>query len=163
MCVLDYLFIKKFLSETKNIIITTHKTPDGDALGSSLGLFHALKNKHNVSVIVPNEYPHCLKWLPGNSDIIIYEGNELEADKLLDQSDLIFCLDFNKISRVATMMNVLKSNKSYKIMIDHHQDPDDFCNQVLSNSSIASTAELIHDFLFNLDLKLTNRYIFCQF
>ena len=158
---IDYSFVKNFLSEKKNIVITTHKTPDGDALGSSLALFHILNNNHHVNVIVPNEYPHYLKWLPGNCDVIVYEGDELHANDLIQQADLIFCLDFNKIYRVDTMVDVLKNSKACKIMIDHHQDPDDFCDQVLSNSSIASTAELLYDFLLNLDLKLTKDIATC--
>ena len=77
---IDYPFVKKKLSEKKNIVITTHKTPDGDALGSSLALFHALTQNHNVNIIVPNEYPACLKWLPGNDRVIVYEGNEVKSN-----------------------------------------------------------------------------------
>ena len=69
---MDYLFINKFLSKRKNIVITTHKTPDGDALGSSLALFHCFNDDHNVKVIVPNDYPRYLKWLPSNNQILIY-------------------------------------------------------------------------------------------
>ena len=73
---IDYDFVKIFFSKKKNIIITTHKTPDGDALGSSLALFHAFNILHDVHVIVPNEYPRNLSWLPGNGQVIIYEGSE---------------------------------------------------------------------------------------
>ena len=159
----DYPLIKKKLSQRRNIIITTHKSPDGDALGSSLALFHALSSFHDVSVIVPNDYPHYLKWLPGNNNVFIYEGNEQESDKLINQSDIIFCLDFNKIYRVDTMEVVLQKNQSYKIMIDHHQDPDDFCDQVLSNSNIASTAELIHDFLKEIDCRFNQEIATCLY
>ena len=89
---IDYSFVKNFLSEKKNIVITTHKTPDGDALGSSLALFHILNNNHHVNVIVPNEYPHFLKWLPDNNSVIIYEGNEVDSDLIINAADLIFCL-----------------------------------------------------------------------
>ena len=95
MFTIDYPFVQNFLAEKKNIIITTHKTPDGDALGSSLALFHALNKDHNVNVIVPNEYPHYLKWLPGNDIVIVYEGSEVQANELIGQADLLFCLDFN--------------------------------------------------------------------
>tara|TARA_B100000674_G_C37865812_1_gene927054 strand:- start:325 stop:1305 length:981 start_codon:yes stop_codon:yes gene_type:complete len=159
----DYPLIKKKLSERKSIIITTHKSPDGDALGSSLALFHALSSFHDVSVIVPNEYPHYLKWLPGNNNVLIYEGSEQESDQLIAQSDIIFCLDFNKIYRVDAMELVLKKNQSYKIMIDHHQDPDDFCDQVLSNSNIASTAELIYDFLKAIDYNFNQEIATCLY
>ena len=82
----DYPFIQNFLSKKRNIIITTHKTPDGDALGSSLALLHVLKTNHNVNIIVPNDYPHYLKWMPGNDDVLIYEENEEQSDSLINQS-----------------------------------------------------------------------------
>jgi phosphoesterase RecJ-like protein len=151
---MDYNFIKTLLSTQKKIVITTHKTPDGDALGSSLAMFHALKDIHKVSVIVPNEYPYYLKWMPSNEDVVIYEGNEVICNNIISNADIIFCLDFNKAYRVESMSNILVNNSAYKIMIDHHEDPDDFCDQILSNSSISSTAELVYEFLSNLDFKL---------
>ena len=158
---MDYPFIKNFLSTDRNIVVTTHKTPDGDALGSSLALFHALKGNHNVTVIVPNEYPDFLKWLPSNDKVIIYEGNESVSNDLINKADLIFCLDFNKLYRVATMYDVLNNTESYKIMIDHHQEPDDFCDQILSDSSICSTAELLYDFLFGINVKIDKNISIC--
>ena len=158
---IDYPFIKKKLSEKKNIVITTHKTPDGDALGSSLALFHALTQHHNVSIIVPNEYPAYLKWLPGNDHVIIHEGNEVKSNLLIDESDLIFCLDFNKLHRVDMMVNAIENSRSYKIMIDHHEEPDNFCNQILSDPKISSTAELMYSFLLNLNYKLSKDIAIC--
>lgn len=163
MFTIDYPFVQNFLTKRKNIIITTHKTPDGDALGSSLALFHALNKDHNVKVIVPNEYPHYLKWLPGNDLVMVYEGSEVQANELIGQADLLFCLDFNKIYRVDTMTDVLTKSQSYKIMIDHHQEPDNFCDQILSDSSIASTAELMYDFLTNLSLPLQKDIAVCLY
>ena len=160
---IDYNFIKSFLLEGKRIIITTHKTPDGDALGSSLALFHILKQHHNVIVIVPNEYPKYLSWLPGSESVIIYEDNEIKSNKLIEEADLVFCLDFNKLSRLDSMQHIVKKSQAYKIMIDHHEDPDDFCNQVLSNSSVCSTAELMYDFLFTLDYKVNTDIAICLY
>ena len=160
---IDYPFIQNFLSEKKNIIITTHKTPDGDALGSSLALFHVLSNNHNVHVIVPNEYPNNLKWLPGNDDVIIYEHNEIECDSLISNADLIFCLDFNKLYRVDTMFHIININPAYKVMIDHHEEPDNFCDQILSDPSISSTAELLYDFIINLNYKLNKDIASCLY
>ena len=158
---IDYPFIKKFLSEKKNIVITTHKTPDGDALGSSLALFHSLTKNHNVNIIVPNEYPDYLKWLPSNNHVIIYEGNEVKSNLLIDDSDLIFCLDFNKLYRVDTMITAIENSRSYKIMIDHHQEPDSFCDQILSDPKISSTAELMYNFLLNLNCQLNKDIAVC--
>ena len=148
---MDYDIVKKILSKKNNIVITTHKTPDGDALGSALALFNALKDEHNVHVIVPNEYPHNLKWLPLNDQVIIYENNTNNADLIIKNTDLIFFLDFNKLYRTYNMSDVLAKSSAYKIMIDHHEEPDLFCDQMLSNSSICSTAELVYDFLLGIE------------
>ena len=160
---MDYSYIKTLLSKKNNIVITSHKTPDGDALGSSLALFHAFKKLKNVTVIMPNQYPNYLKWLPGSKDVIIYEGNELYSNKLIACADIIFCLDFNKLYRTHTMSSVLKDSDAYKIMIDHHEDPDDFCEQVLLDTSICSTAELIFDFLQNLSFDFNRDIAICLY
>ena len=108
---IDYPFVKKLLLNKKNIVITTHKTPDGDALGSSLALWHTLKKNHNVHIIVPNEYPDNLKWLPGNNNVIIYENNKSFADNIITQSDIIFCLDFNCARPCSLVQDI--GNKPY--------------------------------------------------
>ena len=151
---MDYDIVKKLLLKKNNIIITTHKTPDGDALGSSLALFHALKEHHNIDIIVPNEYPHNLKWLPSNNKVLIYEENVSCSDLLIEKADLIFCLDFNKLYRTYNMLDALAKSSAYKIMIDHHEDPDLFCNQMLSDPSVCSTAELVYDFLLGIQCPL---------
>jgi len=160
---IDYAFIKNFLLTKKNIVITTHKTPDGDALGSSLALYHELKKNHHVNVIVPNEYPHYLKWLPGSSSILVYESNESICNKIIHNADLLFFLDFNKLYRTYTMCDILEKSAAYKIMIDHHEEPDDCCDYMLSDSSVASTAELIYDFLKHLDSELSQDISICLY
>jgi len=163
MLTIDYSFIKDFLSTKKNIVITTHKTPDGDALGSSLALYNQLKKNHNVDVIVPNEYPHYLKWLPGSNEVLIYEGNESICDNVIQNADLLFFLDFNKLYRTYTMCSKLENSSACKIMIDHHEEPDDCCDYVLSNSLVASTAELVYDFLQNLAYQLNQDISTCLY
>ena len=158
---IDYGFLKEFLLTKKNIVITAHKTPDGDALGSCLALYHALKKNHNVNVIVPNEYPYYLKWMPGNSGVLIYEGNEPICGEIIQNADLLFFLDFNKLYRTYTMCDMLENSSACKIMIDHHEEPDDCCNYMLSDSSVASTAELIYDFLQHLDCELDQDISVC--
>ena len=152
----------KDLKNSSNLI-TGHINPDGDALGSSLALLHCLNQNHNVRVIVPNEYPRNLKWLPLNEQVLIYEENDLEANKLIDKADVIFCLDFNKLYRTHTMCTVLSDSKAFKIMIDHHEDPDDFCDQMLSKPSIGSTAELIYDFILSIDCEITQQISICLY
>ena len=96
MLTIDFHFVKQLLSKKSNIIITTHKSPDGDALGSSLALFHSLKHKHNVRVIVPNNYPDYFNWMPGNNKVLIYEGNEDLNRKCVEKMESgLFNLDIN--------------------------------------------------------------------
>jgi len=160
---IDFYFVKQLLSKKSNIIITTHKSPDGDALGSSLALFHSLKHKHNVRVIVPNNYPDYFNWMPGNNKVLIYEGNEDKCDIWINNADIIFFLDLNKLYRTHTMSVVLRNSQAYKIMIDHHEEPEDFCDQTLSDPNICSTAELIFAFLSKMEFSLNKSIAICLY
>lgn len=151
---MDYQLVKKILSKKKNIVITTHKTPDGDALGSSLALLSAFNDFHSVHVIVPNEFPNNLQFLPLIEQVIVYETEISKSNDLIQQADLIFCLDFNKLYRTYTMSDSLSKSSAYKLMIDHHEEPDLFCDQILSNPSICSTAELVYEFLNSINVAL---------
>ena len=92
---------KKVISKAKTISIVTHWSPDGDAMGSSLGLYHHLKNLNkNVKVIVPNEYPGFLQWLPGNKSVINFQFDQKKAEQFIGKSDVIFTLDFNTLKRI---------------------------------------------------------------
>jgi len=139
--------LKVLLSSPKKIVITTHKGPDGDAIGSSLGLLHLLKQLgHQVQIITPNGYAKFLHWLPGNDDVITYDGNELEANKLTSEADLIFLLDYSHLSRIATFASAVSKSKATKIMIDHHQDPDtDIAELIFSDTTACSTAQLVYE------------------
>src|ERR1700751_877229 len=93
--------LKELLSSPKKIVITTHHKPDADALGSSLALRgYLLKKGHTVSVVTPSDYPAFLNWMSGNDQVIIFEGNEEKSNKLAEEADVIFCLDFNALSRI---------------------------------------------------------------
>lgn len=128
----------------ENIVIVSHANPDGDALGSSLALWHYL---HNISkeafIIFPNDFPDFLKWMPGTKDIIIYEKNKLRAEELLNQADLIFALDFNAPKRLEEMTKAFVKSSAPKVLIDHHLYPDDFPQISISYPEISSTSELI--------------------
>ncbi len=103
---------KKIISKTKNISILTHFSPDGDAIGSSLGLFHYLKNKNkNVKVIVPNSFPGFLEWMPASKQVLVFEGNEEKTKKQISNSDLLFILDFNNYSRLEGLSEFLNTSK----------------------------------------------------
>ena len=146
--------LKKVLNTAKNIVITTHRGPDGDAMGSSLGLCNLLVQLgHTVTVITPNEYANFLHWLPGNDAVIIYEGNEEKADEITANADLIFLLDFSHLSRIATFTDAVKKSKATKIMIDHHQDPDrDIAELIFSDTTACSTAQLVFEVMEAMEM-----------
>ncbi len=138
----------RLLSSPSEIIITTHHRPDGDAMGSSLGLYNYLiKKGHKVKVITPSDYPDFLFWLPGNNKVLDYENTQSESDILIQSADLIFCLDFNWINRVEKMVGSLKNSKAKKILIDHHLDPEKSFDFIFSYSDACSTCELIYEFI----------------
>jgi len=144
--------IKQLLSSPRKVVIVPHKNPDGDAMGSSLGLMHyLLKLDHEVTVIAPNDYPDFLKWLPGDSSVLKYESSEKESDLIIANSDIIFTLDFNALHRTGDMKSVLESSNAIKIMIDHHQQPDDYARYVYSDVTICSTSQMIYHFMEMLD------------
>lgn len=143
--------LKQILAEPKNIVITTHYKPDGDALGSSLAMLLWLKaHGHQAKLIVPSDYPSFLSWMPHQEEAIIYTENKALADQLIIQADLIFCLDFNGLARTHDMQTILQSSTAKKIMIDHHLDPSGFDDFRHWNTDAAATALLIYDFIVNM-------------
>lgn len=147
--------LKILLSGSKKIVITTHRGPDGDAIGSSLGLYHLLKQLgHEVQVITPNEYAKFLHWLPGNTDVINYEKSEREANEITSKADLIFLLDFSHINRIASYGDSIKNSNATKIMIDHHQDPDkDIADIIFSDTKACSTAQMVFEVIEAMGMK----------
>lgn len=146
MLTLDIL--KQKLTEKQRIVVTTHYKPDGDAMGSSLGLYYWLQAKgHDVDIIVPSDYPSFLFWMPGQEDVIIYTAQLDRSRQLIDEADLIFCLDFNHLSRIHEMEHVVRDAKAQKIMIDHHLAPEEFDDFRHWDSSAAATAQLVYDFI----------------
>ena len=136
---------QEFINQSNNIVILTHMSPDGDAMGSSLAMRHFLEaqGKH-VSVIVPNAFPDFLAWLPKANEDIIYETHRAEADALLEQADLVICTDFNEPKRIGSLGDKLLSLTCKKMMIDHHLHPADFPDLTLSYPSSPSTCELVY-------------------
>jgi phosphoesterase RecJ-like protein len=140
------------IGEADLIVITAHQNPDGDAVGSMLGLFHILKyaNKNCVCVL-PDRYPDFLKWMPGTEQIIFFDESTEKASELLNTANLIFCLDYNCTDRTGKEMGpVLKAAKGYKVMIDHHPLPEDFCNLTINSPEDCSTCQLIYRFVATL-------------
>ena len=119
-------------------------SPDGDAIGSSLGLWHFLNSQEKtVNVIVPNAFPDFLKWMPGSKDILLYDKYKEFADQLIAEADVICCLDFNAIHRIDAMGEAVLASPARKILIDHHLDPEPFCRITISHPEISSTSELV--------------------
>lgn len=144
--------LKKILSVPKDIVITTHRNPDGDAIGSSLGLYHYLnKLGHTVRIIAPSEYPPFLSWLKESEKIIIYDIEPEVSKKYLERADIIFCLDFNSLERIDKMGEIIQPLSSTKVMIDHHLYPEPFADFMLSDPTASSTCELVYDFMELLD------------
>ncbi len=140
--------IKSLLASPKKIVIVTHKNPDGDAIGSSLALFHYLtKINHSVTVITPNDYPDFLKWVPGQDLILKFDSQNSQSLEALNNADIVFTLDFNAFHRAGDMENTLAENESLKIMIDHHQQPDPYAKYTYSDVSMSSTCEMIYNFI----------------
>jgi bifunctional oligoribonuclease and PAP phosphatase NrnA len=154
------------LARSEKIVIVPHKGPDGDAMGSSLGLLHFLKDKgHEAHVITPNDYPHFLKWLPGNDEVIIYEYEKERSDKLIEEAQIVFTLDFNNLSRCGSMQEALIASDAVFVMIDHHQEPSDYANYTYSDSKMSSTCEMVYKFIDKLraNKKITPEIATCLY
>ena len=153
--------LKEFLSKPRNIVIVGHRNPDGDAMGSTLALSHYFSKKgHQPTVVVPNEYPDFLHWLPGSDATYRFDWQNSQAQKAIKSSDIIFLLDFNALHRVGTdMQNSLEKYENDFAMIDHHQQPDDV-KYMYSDTEICSTCQMVYQFIeMNNDLDLIDTAI----
>jgi phosphoesterase RecJ-like protein len=141
------------------IVITTHHKPDGDAMGSSLALMNYFKNAGIQSkVITPTDYADFLWWLPGNDEVLIYQGNEEEANSIIAQTEVIYCLDFNALGRINEMGEEISKSSAKVVLIDHHRDPQDFDTERLCDISASSTCELIYRYISqNLNIDFLNK------
>jgi phosphoesterase RecJ-like protein len=147
--------VKNKLSErSMQIVIITHVNPDGDAVGSMLGLSKILSRAgHNCSMIVPNNFPEFLKWLPGAPEILCITQHEAKAAKIIESSELLFFVDFNDIRRMREIREPVSRSSAYRVLIDHHPDPVVNADTVLSDTSVSSTAELVYRFILEIGLK----------
>ena len=145
--------IKQLLSQSKKIAIVSHRNPDGDAYGSSLALYHyLLKFDHEVTVVSPNDCPDFLKWMPAQDKIVIFERELKKGVKILEEADIVFVLDFNALHRVGIkMQGTLEKINPIFIMIDHHQQPDDFAKYAYVDPKINSTSQMFYQFLEKLE------------
>ncbi|UII78964.1 bifunctional oligoribonuclease/PAP phosphatase NrnA [Flagellimonas sp. CMM7] len=144
----DITTVKSILSQPQKIAIIPHKNPDGDAIGSCLGLLNFLKDKGlQATVISPNDYPKFLKWMPGSDTILNFEKENSQCKKALEEATVIFTLDFNDLSRTGQLETVLKEKKADFIMIDHHQQPSNYAKVTYSDVSMSSTCEMVYNFI----------------
>lgn len=148
MNIKDSKVVQSLLSSPQKIVIIPHKNPDGDAIGSTLGLMHYLKNRGQYAVVIaPNDFPKFLKWMPGQEEIIIFENDKDLAQKHIMEASLIFTLDFNHLSRVGFMQESLEAAEGTFIMIDHHQAPSDYAKVTYSDVHMSSTCEMVYNFI----------------
>lgn len=144
--------LKNLLSTPRRIAITMHRKPDADAIGSSLGLYHFLvQSGHQVTVVAPTDYPDFLKWMPGTDKVLIGPFDPDKANWIFDGADLIFCLDFNALDRLAEFESSVKDSDATKIMIDHHMEPEGFEDLSYSDEKASSTAELIYRLIHEME------------
>lgn len=145
--------VKKLISEKNKLLIVTHNNPDGDALGSSMALYNYLINTNkDVSVITPNHFPENLAWLKGADKVCIYNQNVEKAKSIIEQAEIIFCLDFNALHRIDKMEESIKNAAAQKVLIDHHLQPQlENFNYAFSKIDISSTSELVYNFITGID------------
>jgi phosphoesterase RecJ-like protein len=154
---LDLASLTALLGQPQKIVITTHHKPDGDAMGSSLGLYNYLiQQGHHAKVITPTDYPDFLEWMPGNEEVIIYTENTQLSAELIADASIIFCLDFNSLGRINEMGELVGKSAAYKVMIDHHLDPEDFDDYRHWDINACAAAQLVYDFIAN---QLNNRQL----
>ena len=143
--------LKLLLQNKKNIVITIHRGPDADALGSALALSDVLKQ---LTVVSPNDYASFLYWMKGNNEVVIFTEKTEKAIEITNNADLIFLLDFNDLSRIGEYTETVRNSSSTKIMIDHHQEPNmNDADLVFSDTSSCSTAQLLFEILDGLSFK----------
>ncbi|MBK6477643.1 MAG: DHH family phosphoesterase [Saprospiraceae bacterium] len=147
----DLLEVRRALAFPQNIVILSHRNPDGDAIGSCLAWMLYLSGRgHKVNVILPSEYPLNFSWMSRADEIIIFDTHAERAKELVDVASMIFCLDFNALDRIDKMGEWVRLSKATKVMVDHHIDPEPFSDLMISDPSASATCELIFDMISEL-------------
>lgn len=140
--------LEQLIKNSNNIVITTHKGPDGDAIGSSLAMYHFFKKMNkNVAVVVPDAFPDFLKWMKGSDEVLVFENQEEKSVQLIEQAEIIFSLDYNALNRVGAVGDYITKASAKKIMIDHHQDTQNFADHYFVDTNCCSTAQLVYNFI----------------
>jgi phosphoesterase RecJ-like protein len=150
----DLQEIRKQLTTPQDVVIVTHRNPDGDALGSSLALkFFLEKFHHKCQIILPSEFPAAFEFLPGIEHSLIYDLYPEESLDAIDRCSLLFCLDFNALDRVEKLALNIRESRAYKALIDHHLDPEPFADFYLWDVAASSTAELVYRFFGLMEMQ----------
>ncbi|WP_159469555.1 bifunctional oligoribonuclease/PAP phosphatase NrnA [Dyadobacter sp. 3J3] len=152
-----------FLSTPQKIIITMHRDPDADALGSSLGWASYLSKKgHTVTVISPTDYAANLRWLPGMSEVLVYEksGEQGKCRRKIEEATLICCLDFSALSRLKDLGKLVQDAKAPKLLIDHHLEPEHFAKWMIWDTTAAATAQLVYSLIKEIEGDVPTTSIF---
>ena len=154
--------VTKLFSEKRNIIFIPHSSPDADALGSCLALYHFFNQENEVNIISPNEYTEILNFLPGSENILNYERDKEKCENIFNKGDVIFTLDFNSLGRARNLSSLISKSSATTIMIDHHENPDNYADITISNSKMSSTCEMVYDFICSIDKsKIDNKIATC--
>lgn len=149
----DVKRVKELLSDSSKIIITCHVRPDGDAIGSALGLYHVIRSLgKDVHIVTPDIPPKTLSFLPGFKSILPFSKYPEYTRKLISEADLIICTDFNKISRLDLLGEIIENTSCPKILIDHHQYPEYFADVTFSFPEMSSASELTFRLIAALEL-----------
>ena len=150
--------IHTFIQPAQHVVLLTHQSPDGDAMGSSLAMYHYIKSLgKEAHVIVPNAFPEFLAWMPGADSVLLYDSQKTQADTYLEAADLVICTDFNAPSRIGALGDKMLSLTCPKVMIDHHLHPSDFADFIVSVPEASSTCELVYEVLMNSQDPLAKR------
>ena len=156
--------VLSYIQVAQNIAILTHQSPDGDAMGSSLAMYHYVQSLgKNAQVIVPNAFPEFLAWMPGAESILIYDTQTTQADAYLNDADLLICTDFNAPKRIGALGDKMLTLSCPKIMIDHHLYPTDFADFIVSDPEASSTCELVYEVLSALNCQLSTAIATCLY
>lgn len=136
--------LKEIIADGNLFVLTCHTGPDGDALGSTLGLANYLTTLGKEAiVIVPDAYPDFLAWLPGAQEVIRFDKHCEKAELMIAMADVIFAMDYNALSRVDDMGPMIAKSKAKKVLVDHHLQPDSFCDLSFSFPQLSSTCEVV--------------------
>ena len=143
--------LQELIGSSEKIALCCHRSPDGDAIGSVLGMAEYLYSSGKVPVmLVPDAYPDFLQWLPGTERMVRYDKHKAFADEILAGADLLFCLDFNTVQRTDNMAEAITASPAKKVMIDHHLAPDMDTDLCISHPEACSTCELVFRIIWQL-------------